>query len=109
MMVVAVKHPAFEEEREWRLIYLLSASSQYVPHETVTINGVPQLVFKAQFQHFPEADVDGISLPEMLEHVMIGPTQYVEATRKALITKLFEAGVTDAAAKVFATNIPLRT
>jgi hypothetical protein len=110
MAALSIKHPAFEEEREWRLIHLpLEQRSQYVEHAVETIGGVPQIVYKVPLRNVPETDINGISLPELFDRVIIGPTQYPGPIYASLVEELSAAGVANAANKVFYSGIPLRT
>ena len=110
MATVSLKHPVFEEEREWRLIHLpFEHASQYVKRETETISGVPQIIYKIALEDHPEDNIVGISIPQLLDKVLIGPSQYPGPIHAALTEELTKAGVEDAAKKVVFSYIPLRT
>jgi len=110
MATLSLKHPAFLEEREWRLIYLpFETPSTHVVAETVAIGGVPQLVYKVALENHPDDGITEISLPEILERVIIGPTQYVGPVHAALVKELTDKGVAQAHEKIFFSAIPLRT
>lgn len=110
MAALSLKHPAFEEEREWRLIHLpFEQRSQHVEHAVETIGGVPQIVYKVPLRNAPEAEINGISLPELLDRIIIGPTQYPGPIYASLVEELTGAGVPNAATKVFYSGVPLRT
>jgi hypothetical protein len=49
-----------------------------------------------------------IEIPSLINRIIIGPTQYPWAMWKAFVTLLSEAGVENAASKVFTSDIPLR-
>lgn len=110
MATVSVKHRAFREEHEWRLIHLpMEQPSQYVRHDTEILGGVPQLIYKVPLQNVPSAGITGISIPDLLERIIIGPTQYPGPIYAALVEELTKVGVADAGNKVTYSWIPLRT
>jgi hypothetical protein len=110
MATLSFKHRAFEEEREWRLIHLPSESpSAYVKSESVTVGGIPQLIYKIPLENRPSEDINGITLPELLDRVIIGPTQYPGPIYASLAKELTGAGVADVASKIIFSGIPLRT
>jgi Protein of unknown function (DUF2971) len=104
----SLKHPAFKEEREWKIIHRPSEHATEAVKKTVqTIGGVPQLVYELPMngEHgLPEAN-----LATLIERVLIGPTQYPTVVFDAMVETLRSAGVPDAIEKVFVTDIPLRT
>ena len=107
--VLCTKHPGFHEEREWRVIY----SPKFEPSkrlilDTQIIRGVPQKIFKIPLKNVPEEGFTGAEIPEFVERVIIGPTQYPIAIRDAIIGLLEEAGMENASSKVWASDIPLR-
>lgn len=110
MAAVSLKHPAFKEEREWRLVHFpLEQPSSHVKHTTEVMSGVSQLVYQVPLKNNPSADINGISVPDLLDRVIIGPTQYPGPIYASLVEELTKAGVTDAANKVCVSWIPLRT
>jgi hypothetical protein len=75
--VVTLKHEAFHEEREWRVIYSPKRlPSQLMEQGTETIHGVPQIIHKIPLTGPPPDDLAGLDIPSMLDRVIIGPTQY---------------------------------
>lgn len=110
MATLSLKHPAFREELEWRLIHLpFEAPSPHVQSVIVTVGGVPQQVFKIRLEDKPQENISGITIPELFDRLIIGPTQYAGPIFTSLVDELGKAGVTDAASKVFISDIPLRT
>lgn len=106
---LSTKHPAFAEEREWRVIYSPTIyPSDKIPFNIETVSGVPQRVYKLNFKNYPDEGFVGASLPELLEEIIIGPTSYPWPIYDAIATKLEEAGVADPWNKVRISNIPLR-
>ena len=107
--MVAVKHDGFQEEREWRVVH----SPKYEPSERLacsveTINGTPQRIYKIPLQNIPEEGLVGVEIPELIDRVIIGPTNFARATADALALLLQDAGVKDAERKVVISDIPLR-
>jgi len=108
--VVCAKNPGFKEEREWRVLYTPSLeSSGYLKREIESVNGVPEPVYKIPLKNIPEHDFNGIEIPELLDRVIIGPTQYGPAMFEAFATLLSEAGASEPQNRIFLSNIPLRT
>ncbi|MDE2492268.1 MAG: DUF2971 domain-containing protein [Alphaproteobacteria bacterium] len=109
MSAVCLKQPAFKEEREWRLVHLpFEEPSPYVSKETEVIAGIPQVIHKIKLENKPTEDIIGISLPDIVDHIIIGPTQFPGPIYAALVHELEKAGVPDARNKVGFSFIPLR-
>jgi Protein of unknown function (DUF2971) len=108
--ILCTKHPGFREEREWRVIYspAYSQSDRLVP-DIQSIGGTPQPIFKIPLRNVPEEGLMGIEMTELIERVIIGPTQYPVAIMEALRSLMEAAGVADANEKIFVSDIPLRT
>ncbi|HEU0217922.1 MAG TPA: DUF2971 domain-containing protein [Stellaceae bacterium] len=110
MAGLSLKHPAFLEEREWRLIHLpFETPSPHIKSETASIGGIPQVVYKVALENHPAEGIAGITLPELLDRVIIGPTQYPGPIYASLAKELAHAGATDVAEKITFSGIPLRT
>jgi hypothetical protein len=107
--VVSTKHPGFTEEREWRAIYTPSIDrSTRVISSIECVNGVPQTVQKIPLKNVPEEGLFGLDLPELLNRIIIGPTEYSQVLKQAFVQLLNEAEVPDAPNKVVESYIPLR-
>lgn len=68
--IISIKEPGFKEEREWRLVCFdscLNKDGDILKPDKVVINGVPQKIYKLNIRKL---------LPTLLDHVIIGPTQY---------------------------------
>jgi hypothetical protein len=107
------KHPGFHEELEWRVTH--NPDLHVSPHLTKsieTIRGVPQPVYKIALRNIPAEipteRLDGVAIPQLVERVIIGPTQHPTIIREAIVMKLEEAGVSDASKRVVISDIPLR-
>lgn len=117
--IQSTKHPAFKEEREWRVIYnptpLQSATAEWpnqlekIPTEIMTLRGVPQRVFAIPFRNHPEEGFVGATIPELIDRILIGPSADAYAIARAFVAQLTDCGVSDAEQRVTVTNIPLRT
>lgn len=107
--VTCTKHPGFGEEREWRLIHVPAMHQSPVLERSIkNVGGVPQPVYEIPLKNRPEEGLVGIEIPELIERVIIGPTEFPVAVRDALITELAAANVPNAAQKVSVSAIPLR-
>lgn len=107
--ILCTKHPGFREEREWRVIYTPSYGlSDRLKYEIVSVNGVPQPIYKIPLEDVPSEGLVGIEVPNLVNRVIIGPTQFPWAIREAFVTKLKDAGMLDAEGRVFISDIPLR-
>lgn len=109
-IALCVKHPGFIEEREWRVIHNPTLlASQHVKSSIESINGVPQKVFKIPLANIPEHGLVGVEIPELIERIIIGPTDHQAVLYDTFVNLLREAGCGDADKKVFICGIPLRT
>lgn len=110
MAAISLKHVGFREEREWRLIHSpVNFSSGFMTTSLETIGGIPQFVCKIPLKNIPEVGISGISLPEIFDSLIIGPTVYPDPIANAFIRALTDAGVQDAGKRVVISRIPLRT
>ncbi|MBX4971088.1 DUF2971 domain-containing protein [Rhizobium binae] len=109
-VAMCTKHPGFHEEKEWRIMHTRGLDDQgALTLDVEPVNGIPQPVFKIPSKDHAQSGMLGISIPDILERVIIGPTQYPLAVYDALVIELEAIGVKDAATKVVYSNIPLRT
>lgn len=109
-VVLCTKHKGFEEEREWRIVYSPSfALSPAIEPSIETVNGIPQLVQKLPLRDDPEKGLYGADIQNLLDRVIIGPTEHGLVTRDAFVRQLCALGVSDAAERVIISDIPLRT
>lgn len=106
---LCTKHPGFEEEAEWRVIYTHELDkSEHLRPSVQIVNGVPQTVYSIPLENLPDEGLVGITIPEILDRIIIGPTEHPVPVREAIIQLLIDAGVDDAANKVVVSDIPLR-
>lgn len=110
-MALSTKHPGFEEEREWRVIYNPTMeSSPYFQERIEVIGGVPQKFYALKLETI-ESDGQTLDLSPnaLVQKVIIGPTLYQRTIGEAIVHALTSAGVEDAGNKVTYSNIPVRT
>ena len=104
--VVSIKHPGFYEELEWRAIYSPTVRhSVLMKSSTVTIAGVPQLIYHLPLDGSSAPDID---LVKMLERIIVGPRQFPTVVLDSLIPALEKMGVAEPAKKIQLSNIPIR-
>ena len=107
---LCTKHPGFEEEQEWRAIYLPAEDNSFYLERAVKVfKGVPQPIHKFPFKNIPNINFMGVEIPELLDRIIIGPTKYPDAMRETFATLLAEVGVPDPASRIYVSDIPLRT
>ena len=73
---LSTKHPGFAEEREWRVVFnpTLDAADHLVRSVEVCRNE-PQVIYRLPLRNAPEAGIDGMALPDILEALIIGPSE----------------------------------
>jgi hypothetical protein len=106
---LSLKHPAFKEEREWRIVY---RPKEYpdgkLIKRTKVINGLPQRIYALPLKNIPESGLVGVEVSELIDRILIGPTDHALPILHALIDTLEEKNISNPNSKVFVTNIPLR-
>jgi hypothetical protein len=108
--ILCTKHPGFHEEREWRVVYGPSfEKSPHIEHCIEVIGGVPQKVCKIPLKNIPDEEFLGAELIELLDKIIIGPTDHGPAIYQAFCQALEEAGIQDPSARVVVSDIPLRS
>jgi hypothetical protein len=108
-LVLSSKHPAFREEKEWRIIYRRKDSSVPPPPcKVVTVNGFVQTVFYLPMENVPDKGVSCATLNELLFKVIIGPSYNPDLSRDAFVSELENASVCNSNSRVVSCNIPLR-
>lgn len=107
--VVSLKHAGFGEEKEWRLVYLPDQTpSKFIVRSVQTVRGTPQIVYKVEMKNYPEEGIVGIEMPEILDRVIVGPTQHGLGVYDAFVEELSKAGVERSFERVFISQLPLR-
>lgn len=107
--LVCTKRRAFRDEREWRIVYSPdrqpAGKAQLITQHVEFIGGEPQPVCKIPLEAHPGHD---ISIPAILDRVIIGPGKFRVAIAEAFRIELGKAGVPDPADRVFYADLPLR-
>jgi hypothetical protein len=105
---LSTKHPGFAEEKEWRILFGPTLEpSKWITSEIISLNGVPQPVYKLPLANIPEVNLVA-GIPDLLDRMIIGPTQFPVALGSAFEQLLANAGVKDAGTKISLSRIPLR-
>ena len=106
---LSIKHPGFAEEKEWRIAFSPTlVASKHLVKDIRIVNGTPQQIYRIPLKNIPEENFLGAEIPELLDHIIIGPTAYPLALYKAFVDILAGAGVADPERKVVISDIPLR-
>jgi hypothetical protein len=109
--VVSSKHEGFREEREWRVVHfpaIWGAPQERLPLDHVALGGVPQPIFKIPFVDYPDEGFYGATIPDLINRIIVGPTQYPVAVRTAFAQILGAAGVKNPLERVHCSNVTLR-
>lgn len=107
--IICSKHPAFAEEKEWRVVYNPTIKpSKYVRRSIKSINGVPQEIHEIKLKGIPEEEYLDLEIPNLLDGIMIGPCADQELVAMAFIDLLTDAGVKSPGEKVRVSGVPLR-
>ena len=107
--MLCTKHPGFHEEKEWRVIYSPKFErSEYLKDDLQVIRGTPQPIVEIPLKNIPQEGFFGAAIPEILDRIIIGPTEYPLAMYEAFVRLLEERGVTEPHSKVWVSEIPLR-
>jgi len=106
---LTLKHPGFEEEREWRIIHRPNyRKSAVLVERLVAIGGAPQKVYALPLEDIPQHDIVGITPDKLIDHIIIGPSEYSFAMWRGFVETLANAGVSDPEKKVHCSEIPVR-
>jgi hypothetical protein len=104
---VSTKHPGFIEEREWRAVSLPRLPMKRVTMSIETLNGIPQHVQSVRLQSIPEEGLLGLDPADLVNRVIVGPTEAGPAIYGALCEAMEIAGIPDIQKKLFFSNLPL--
>lgn len=101
------KHKGFKEEQEWRLIATASIleKNEFITQEIQTIQGTPQNIVKIKLS---ETTFEGKKFNDMIDKVIIGPSQFPYEIKKSVISALRDIGTNDPESIVHVSSIPLR-
>lgn len=107
---VSLKHPAFSEEREWRVVYIPTLErSNHIIDEVETLSGMPQIVQKIPLLNDESKGLSKADLDDLIHRIVIGPSQYPMVIRDALDRALSDKAVKAPWDRIFMSLIPLRT
>ncbi len=110
IFALALKHPGFVEEREWRVFHSpgIDSPSKWLTKLLAVVNGFPQELYTVSLVDDPEIGVVGLAAAGLVNRVIIGPCEHPIPVRDALVTCLGDVGVPASENKVWISNIPLR-
>ncbi|KKC37937.1 hypothetical protein WH87_09775 [Devosia epidermidihirudinis] len=107
---ISQKHRGFAEEQEWRMLHILGHHNIGVLEQDVeSVSGSPQNVLKLKLENPKEIPDIGISVPELLERIIVGPCEFPDGIAEGFVKVLEKLGVKDAADRVTISDTPLRT
>jgi hypothetical protein len=107
--VLCTKHPAFKEEREWRIIYSPTVElSPAIVEDYASVRGIPQTIYKLPLKHAPEQGLNHADVPSIINRIIVGPSTQPFTIWQATVKLLLRAGVENAKDRVFNADIPLR-
>ena len=109
MMAVSLKHKAFREEAEWRIVYIPGLwKSGAIASGVECIGGVPQIVQKIPLKNDEASGLFGAHPEDLINRLIIGPTQFQDVVAEALVGSLVAAGVREPHSRLRFSSIPLR-
>ena len=101
LLLCSLKHPAFTEEREWRLVANTERLGTGLISESLeNIRGIPQKILK-----FDISNSQKYNLSNMLERVIVGPHPAAKEIAEAIETKL---SMNNFSSPVILSDIPFR-
>lgn len=105
------KHKGFEEEREWRIVYLPEHdAAQLHKHELSFFNGPrglePKLKYK--IEPIPDVTIPDLSLGKIIDRIILGPSRSSPLVGWTATRMLREAGHPELASRLKASGIPFR-
>lgn len=107
--VLCTKHPGFAEEQEWRIVASPALhQSSLLESEIAVVRGVPQPILKIPLENFPEHNITGLAVPQLIRRVIIGPCDFPHVTSRSLWTALAHSNVASPERIIIQSNIPLR-
>ncbi len=109
--VTCLKHEGFKEEKEWRVVYHPQiARSSHMELDLVSVNGVPQNIYKLPLDAQKDVSLEDLDMMNMLERIIIGPSAYpfvlYQAFVEVLRNELSDPGATT---RVVVSGIPIRS
>jgi len=106
---LCVKHPGFKEEQEWRIFSITgSLKGRPLQSDVEVVRGTPQHVTKIPLGRSPNNPLAKRPLGEIVQQVLIGPSDFPDMSKRAFAALLGSAGVPNADSRVHVSGIPLR-
>lgn len=105
------KHCGFEEEREWRVVYMESFDSSKTYKNMLGYSNTPrgvQLKFKFKVKPIPGITAEDFSLEKIISNIILGPTNYNYLAIQSVKRMLDLLGRPELAKKVICSSIPFR-
>jgi hypothetical protein len=105
------KHKGFDEEKEWRVVYMRERDQQgaFDPMLSymTSARGIEKKL-KFRIAHHPGATSEDLSLSKLVDRIILGPTVSTPMAAAAFKRMLAEHGEPDLIPRVFASTIPFR-
>lgn len=110
---LCTKHPGFHEEQEWRVIHAAEMHpSKHLAKDLEVVRGAPQFVYKIPLKDIDDEEggtgFSGAEVRDLLDRVIIGPSDDGHVVSDAFVHLLGQAGVPAPEERVFVSGIPLR-
>lgn len=108
--VLCTKHPAFSEEKEWRVFYspVHEGKSDWIEEGVEIVNGTPEILMKFKLRDDLDQGVSGVALSTLINRVIIGPCENPFQIRAAVASTMANAGIENPLDKIWMSLIPLR-
>jgi hypothetical protein len=106
-----VKHRGFAEEKEWRLVFcpeFHDDDKNIFEKKIAVIRGTPQIVFSVNIKDYSEYGLHGTDLDNLLEQIIIGPTEHGEILKSAFKISLGNLNINNPLNRIILSDIPLR-
>lgn len=104
---LSIRHPGFVEELEWRVVHSPTLETSKVLEPAIrVIRGTPQKVYRLPLRTYEGGF--STAIPDLIDRLIIGPTDYPLAMQEAFIDLLRDAGVQNPEQRVVVSDIPLR-
>lgn len=101
---LSLKHKAFSEEREWRVLY----NSCFMQNNNSLELSLENCFDTPRFVYKFDLEKAGLKIDDILEKILIGPSNNSKQLRDVFIKILKDKGIANAEERVICTNIPLR-
>jgi hypothetical protein len=108
--LLATKHPGFSEEREWRIFHSpdFEQATQWVENSVEIVRGIPQRIIKLKFHNDVSKNITGLTPNELINRVIIGPSDSSIQVRDALLYAMQSASIQNPEDRIWMSHIPLR-